>query len=75
TLVFRTLKKASPTFACSRYLGEIINERLITNNSKKSYIANPFAPYANRVGYAPYANYAGYAMYAGHSDFPFPNEF
>jgi hypothetical protein len=56
-----------------RYLGEVMNEnRLITNEAKKSWAGSAFTPFARRAGYAPYANYAGYAMYAGHEDFPEP---
>jgi hypothetical protein len=57
-----------------RYLGELRNNRLITDTSKSMPVHGSFAP--RTVGsYASYANYAGYAMYAGYQDFPGPNSF
>jgi hypothetical protein len=52
-----------------RYLGEVMsNNRLITNNAKRSRRRSSFTPYANRVGYVPYVNYIGYVMYAGYEE-------
>ncbi len=59
-----------------QYLGEVMNDdRLITNNAKRSWKGYSFTPYAWRVGFVPYTNYVGYVMYAGHQDFPGLNEF
>lgn len=53
-----------------RYLGEIINNRLITNKSKKMQRRSGFTPYANRTAYTKYVDYVGYTMYSGYEDFP-----
>ncbi len=58
-----------------QYLGEVMNEnRLITNNSKKSHRGYAFTPYGRRGGFTRYSNYTGYTMYSGYSDFPHPNQ-
>ena len=50
-----------------RYLGEVMSEnRLITSRSKKGWV---------RDLYARYANSPSYAMYAGYEDFPAPDSF
>lgn len=53
-----------------RYLGEIINDRLIRNSAKSFWQSYAFTPYAQRMGFMPYMNYVGYVMYAGHEEFP-----
>lgn len=59
-----------------RYLGEATNnDRLITNNAKRSWRSYSFTPYARRAAFVPYTNYVGYVMYVGHQDFPGPDEF
>lgn len=59
-----------------KYLGEIMsNNRLITNNAKKSWHSYSFSPYARRASYVKYTDYVGYTMLAGHTDFPPPSAF
>jgi hypothetical protein len=45
-----------------RYLGELLDGRLITHRSKRGQRRSIFAPHARRVGYAKYSNYAGYRL-------------
>lgn len=53
-----------------QYLGELLNERLITNLSKKHFRSYNFSPYACRVAFVKYIDYVGFVMYAGYEDFP-----
>ncbi len=57
------------------YLGEIgLENRLITNRSKKSYRRSSFTP-SRITGIVSYVGYVGYVMYAGYEDFPHPEAF
>jgi hypothetical protein len=57
-----------------RYVGEVIQDRLISNRSKSGWTGFSFGP-SRRGAIGRFANYAGYAMYAGHEDFPPPESF
>jgi len=58
-------------YACTdgKYLGELKNGKLITNQSKKH---KRLSPRVQVVGgsYASYVDHVGYVMYSGHEDFP-----
>lgn len=56
------------------YIGEVVNDRLITNRSKKAWRKSSFFP-RRSTSYVKYCNYVGYVMYAGCEDFPPPEEF
>jgi CsoR family transcriptional regulator, copper-sensing transcriptional repressor len=47
-----------------------MDERLITDSSRKHCRGGGFAPYARRAPSATYANYIGYVMPIGFEDFP-----
>jgi hypothetical protein len=54
------------------YLGQVMQDRLISSNANDNLRAGAFTPYGKRGVIAPHANFAGYAMYAGFRDFPSP---
>lgn len=53
-----------------KYLGELIEGRLISNNCRKNLRSSSFSAYGKVCGYAKFANYVGYVMYSGCQDFP-----
>ena len=57
------------------YLGESMDDRLITINAKKSHQGSSFSPNISRVGTVPSVGCVGNVMNVGHSDFPGPEEF
>jgi hypothetical protein len=58
------------TAATDATFGELMQDRLITHESKKSWRRSPFA--ARRAG--SYVGYVDYVMYAGYEDFPAPDK-
>ena len=52
------------------YLGELMNGRLITNLSKKSYKKSGFNPSMSVVGIVKSVDCVGSVMIAGYKDFP-----
>ncbi len=55
--------------ANAKYLGELINTRLITNRSKRSSMMGTPSPTTTGENVSS-ENHPGFAMYAGHDDFP-----
>ncbi|WP_432359814.1 hypothetical protein [Sporosarcina sp. UB5] len=52
------------------YLGEIRNDRLITDQNRRHFRKSSFTPYGDRVAYVKLVDYTGNVMYVGYTDFP-----
>ncbi len=56
------------------YIGEVNEDRLITNLSKINNRRSAFTPQAQRGSFLKYVNYAKYVMIAGCKDLPSPED-
>lgn len=56
-----------------RYLGEVRNDRLIVNPSKRNLRGGSVARFAKNVALVKMVDYVGYVMLAGCEDFPPPD--
>lgn len=57
-----------------RYLGEVIDGRLITHKSKKLRRKSSYTPKSNVMSRVGYVNYVGNVMLAGYEEFPSAEE-
>lgn len=58
-----------------QYLGEVENDRLIVNPSKRNIRRSPVARFVNNVALVKMVDYVGNVMLAGYEDFPSPEAF
>lgn len=54
------------------YLGEVINDRLTVNKSRRNLRRGSFTPFAKRMAVVKHTNLVGLVGYVGHEDFPLP---